>query len=226
MTLCATLVLRSLNAITKESAILAMVLGRPAPDPGLGTPVELSSGDAGGLLNLVGIGKALPGEGITAEEAPPALLQIEPTGSRRNEDVMEARMPFQPGTGLQTIVAAEIVADDEDVAVRVVGFNVGQQSDVAFRITRSRTARQLLAVAHPQGSVDPRLLRPAAIIHLRFDAMAVRRPAWSGGKSARHYGAEFVGADGWKYIARDLACHIQCAGGKMSRNLARCCPDT
>lgn len=194
--LIALLVLRSLNTVTKESAIMAMVLGRPAPDPGLGAPIELSGGEAGGLLNLIGIGKALPGEGITTEEAPPALLQIEPTGSRRNEDVMEARMPFQPGTGLQTRVTTEIVADDEDVAVRVVGFDVGQQSHIALRIARSRTARQLLAIPHPQGSVDPRLLRPAAIIHLRFDAMPVRRPARSRGKSARHYGAELVGADG------------------------------
>ena len=188
--------LRSLNAITKESAVVAMILGRPTPDPGLGAPVELLGGNTGGLLDLFGIGEALPSERIAAEEAPPALLQIEPARSRRNEDVIEARMPFQPGTRLQTIVTAEIVADDEDVSVRVVGLDVGQQSNVAFRIARSRTARQLLAITHPQGPVDPRLLRPAAIIHLRFDAVPVRRPARSGGKRARYYGTEFVGADG------------------------------
>ena len=48
--------------------------GRAPPDPGLGSQIELSSGDAGSLLNLFGIGKALPGEGIATEQAPPALL--------------------------------------------------------------------------------------------------------------------------------------------------------
>ena len=45
-----------------------------APSPGLGAPIELSDGDAGRLLDFLGIGKTLPGERITAEEAPPALL--------------------------------------------------------------------------------------------------------------------------------------------------------
>jgi hypothetical protein len=52
--------------------------GRASPDPGFGPQIELSSGDAGGLLNLLGVGKALFGKRITSEEAPPALLQIEP----------------------------------------------------------------------------------------------------------------------------------------------------
>ena len=188
--------LRSLNAVTKESAVVAVILGRPTPDPGFGSPIELIGGDAGGLLDLLGISEALPSKRVAAEEAPPALLQVQPAGSCWNEDVVEAWMPFQPGTRLQTIMTAEIVADDEDVSVRVVGFDIGKPRNVAFRIARSRTARQLLAIAHPQGSVDPRLLWSAAIIHFRFDAVTVGRPARSRGKGARHYGAEFVGADG------------------------------
>lgn len=47
---------------------------RTPPDPGLDAPIELSGGDAGRLLDFLGIGKTLPGERITAEEAPPALL--------------------------------------------------------------------------------------------------------------------------------------------------------
>ena len=67
------LVLRSLKAIRKEAAIMAMVLGRTSPDPRVGSPVELSGGDPRGLLNLIGVGKALSSQGIAAEEAPPAL---------------------------------------------------------------------------------------------------------------------------------------------------------
>src|SRR5215469_9004441 len=87
------LVLRSLNAITKESAIMAVIFGRPTPDPRFGPSVELLRRDASGLLDLFGVGKALPGKRIAAKEAPPALLQIEPARSGRNEDVMQAWMP-------------------------------------------------------------------------------------------------------------------------------------
>ncbi len=123
--------------------------GRTSPDPGLGAPIELSGGDAGRLLDFLGIGKTLPGERITAEEAPPALLQIEPTGASGDEDLMEAWMRFQPGTGLETVMAAEVIGDDEDIARGVIGLNVGQQGDVAFRVARESTPGQLLAIAYP-----------------------------------------------------------------------------
>src|SRR5205823_5895697 len=50
------LMLGSLNTVTKESAIVAMILGRTPPDPGVGARIELRSGDTGSLLNLLGIG--------------------------------------------------------------------------------------------------------------------------------------------------------------------------
>ncbi len=68
--------------------------GRTSPDPGLGPQVELSRRDAGSLLDLLGIGKALPGERITAKKPPPAFLQIEPTRPGGDEEVMQARMLF------------------------------------------------------------------------------------------------------------------------------------
>jgi len=68
------LVLRSLNAVTKEAASVSRRLRRASPNPGLGSQIELSSGDAGGLLDLRGVGKALSSQRITPEEAPPALL--------------------------------------------------------------------------------------------------------------------------------------------------------
>ena len=150
-----------------------MVLGWPSPDPGLGAPIELLGRDAGGLFDLLGIGKTLPGERIAAEEPPPAFLQIEPACSRRNEDVVNARMPLQPGARLQTGMTAEIVTDDEEVSLGIVGFDVGEQCNVAFRVARSRAARQLFAITYSQSAVDPGLLRSAAIVQLRFDAMPV-----------------------------------------------------
>ena len=122
--------------------------GRTSPDPGLGAPIELSGGDAGRLLDFLGIGKTLPGERITAEEAPPALLQIEPTGASGDEDLMEAWMPGEPSARLEAVMAAEVIGDNEDVARGVIGLNVGQQGDVAFRVARSGALSQFLAIAH------------------------------------------------------------------------------
>src|SRR6266700_198667 len=88
------LLLCSLNTITKETAMMARELGRSSPDPRLGSMVELSRGNASGLLDLIRVGKALPGQGIAAEEPPPALLQVEKACSCRNEDVVEPWMLF------------------------------------------------------------------------------------------------------------------------------------
>ena len=124
------LLLRSLNPITKETPIVAMILGRASPDPGLGAMIELSSGNARGLLNLSRVGKTLPSQRITTIESPPAFLQIEPARAFGNEDVMQARMLSQEGPRLRTVVATQIISDDEDVTRAIVGFNVLQESDV------------------------------------------------------------------------------------------------
>ena len=118
------------------------------PDPGFSSEIELSGGDAAGLLDLCGIGKTLPSKGIAAEEAPPPLLQVEPACPSRNEDVMDAWMPLEPGLGLETRMTAEIIGDDEDIASRIIGFNVGERGNIALGIARSRTAGQHLAIAH------------------------------------------------------------------------------
>jgi hypothetical protein len=144
-----TVVLRSLKAIGKESAIVAMIFRRASPDPWIGAPIELSGCDTGGLLNLIRVGKALTGKRIATEKAPPALLEIEPASSFGNEDVMDAWMTFQPGAGLQTVVTGEIIGDDEEVARGIVGFDVGEQSNVVRRVARGGTPGQFFAIAHP-----------------------------------------------------------------------------
>ena len=130
----AILLLCSLKAIIKESSVVAVILGRPTPNPRIGASVELSGSDARGLLNLISVGKTLPGQGITAEEPPPSFLQIQPTGSCGNEDVMEPGMLGHPGARLGTIVAGKVVSDDEDLARRIFGFDVRQEGDVVGRV--------------------------------------------------------------------------------------------
>ena len=71
---------------------MARWLGRPVPDPGRGAAVELGGGDAGSMIDLVGVDEGLAGDGLTAEQPPPGLLEIEPAGTNRNEDLVDARM--------------------------------------------------------------------------------------------------------------------------------------
>ena len=72
----------SLKAVTKETSAVPRRLRRTSPDPGFGPQVELSGGNTGGLLNLLGRGLALTSQGITAEEPPPPLLEIEKASLR------------------------------------------------------------------------------------------------------------------------------------------------
>ena len=141
-------VLRSLKPIRKEAPIVTRILRRTSPDPGVGSPVELSGRDTRGLFHFISVGKTLPCQGIAPEQAPPAFLQVQPTGSSRNEDVMEPGMLSHPGAGLGTAVTGEVVGDDEDVACGIVRFDVRKQRDVVRRVTRSGTPGQLLAIAH------------------------------------------------------------------------------
>jgi hypothetical protein len=181
---------------------VAMILGRAAPNPGIGSPVELSGSDARGLLNLIGAGKALAGQRIATEKPPPTLLQVEPARPSGNEDLLEARMLSQPGAGLGTVVAGEVVGDDIDVARRIVGFDVCQQSDVVRRVARGGASGQFLAIAHTQRSIDPGFLGTATVIQRCFDAMSIGRPAGCWRKGAGNYWPEFVGADGRRPLGR------------------------
>jgi hypothetical protein len=85
------------------------------------------------LLDLFGVGEALAGQSIASEEPPPALLEIEPTGSRGKKDVTDARMLFQPGARLQAEVATQMVSENEDVPMRIIRFDLFEQLNVALR---------------------------------------------------------------------------------------------
>jgi hypothetical protein len=201
-------------------------MARTSPDPRVGAPVELRSRDTRGLFDLFGIGKTLPSERIAAEEPPPALLQIEPTRSCRNEDVMDAWMPFQPGARLKAGMTTEIVGDDEQVAFGIVGFDIGQKRDVAFRVARSGAARQFFPIAHTQRSIHPGLLRVTPVVQRRFNAMSIGGPAWDWIEAAGDYWSEFVGTDGrrprgWLGVVGDD--HRSFGTKSLSRGVAQLC---
>jgi hypothetical protein len=81
----------------KVAAQPAMWWRRPAPDPGFRPGVELCGGQRRSDLDLGRVGEGLPGQGGPGVETPPALLQVEPGGTDRDEDVGHARVVFQPG---------------------------------------------------------------------------------------------------------------------------------
>src|SRR5688500_12233021 len=84
------LVLRSLDPVGEASAEVAGWWGWPAPYPGAGASVELRGRDRGRQGDLVGSGKALPGQGGAAKQPPPALLEVEPAGALGDEDLADA----------------------------------------------------------------------------------------------------------------------------------------
>jgi hypothetical protein len=118
----------------------------------------------------------------------------------------------QPGASLGTIVAGKVVVDQEDIAYWIVGFNVRKQRDVVGGVARSGTSGEI-AIAHPQRSIHPGLLRPAIVIERRFDAVPTGRPAGCGRERAGNYRPEFIGADGRRPLGR-LA-----VGGSVNQGL-------
>ena len=122
---------------------------RSTPDPWFGAMVELHRSHLHCAFNLISIGETLPGERITTEETPPALLEIEPAGAFRNEHVLDAWMVCQPGAGFQAVVTTEIVRDDENVPRGIVRFDLLEQFNVVLGIARGGAVRNLLAITHP-----------------------------------------------------------------------------
>lgn len=201
------LVLRSLNAVRKDPPIVTRIFGRASPDPGLGPLVELDGRYTSRLLDLFGVSEALASQSIASEEPPPALLEVEPTCSRRNKHVVDARMLFQPGARLQAEMTREIVGDNEDIPLRIIRFDLFEQLNVAFGVARGSTTGDLLAVTYPQRPVHPGFFRSPAIIERCFNPVSIGRPACCRVKGAGDYWSEFVGADGrrsfWRLSVMD-----------------------
>ncbi len=53
-----------------------------------------------------------------------------------------------PDARLSAVVARKVVGDQEDVAGRIVGFDIRKQSNIVGRVARSGTPGQLLAIVH------------------------------------------------------------------------------
>jgi hypothetical protein len=111
-------------------------------------------------------------------------------------------MLSHPGTSLSTVVAGKVVSDHEDVACRIVGLDVGKQSDVVGGVARGGTSGHLLAIAHAQCAIDPGFFGATTVIQRRFDAVPTGRPARGWRKGTGNYWPQFVGADGRRPLGR------------------------
>ncbi len=113
---------------------MAPGLGQSSPHPRFGSPVELGCSHTRRLLDLFGIRKTLPSEGIATEEPPPALLQIEPACAFGNEQMLKAWMLSQPGAGLSTVVTTEIGSLHKNSIGWIGSLDGSSQSNVAFGV--------------------------------------------------------------------------------------------
>jgi hypothetical protein len=133
----------------------------------------------------------------------------------------EARMLSHPGSSLSTVVAGEVVGDDENVTDRIVGFDLLKQSKVVGGVAGGGTAGEFLAITYAQGSIDPGFLGSTAIIQWSLDAVSIGGPARGGREGAWDHWSKFIGADGrrslcWRPVVGDDRCSF---GAKSSSEL-------
>lgn len=67
------------------------------------------------MLDLGWPGEGLPGEGGFREDAPPALLKVEPAGADGDEDVPDSGVVLEPGAGGHAVVRGQVIRDHIDV---------------------------------------------------------------------------------------------------------------
>src|SRR5215212_11233365 len=102
------LVLRSSNSVDEGAPSVARWQRGTAPDPWSGAGIQLGRGDPRGEGDLAGVGEALAGQGLAAEQPPPALLQVQPARLLGDEHLLEPRMASQPLARGHTGVAGQV----------------------------------------------------------------------------------------------------------------------
>ncbi len=110
------LMLHSSKRIYKMAAAVPLSRRRTAPDPRLGPRIELLSGESSGVVDLLGIAEVLPREGVPAEQAPPAFLQVQPARAGGQGHLFDAGVCAQPLPDRPAGVAGEVIHDEIQVA--------------------------------------------------------------------------------------------------------------
>ena len=108
------LVLRSSKVVHKRTPPMPRRFGGTPPNPRTGFAVQLPGCDPRRLVDLVAVREALPGEGLSPEYTPPALDEVEPGRSLRDESVFHPWVPFEPPPYQDAVVDLQIVGDQVD----------------------------------------------------------------------------------------------------------------
>src|SRR5260221_9369146 len=113
--------LHSSKAVDKATTKHAVRRRRASPDPGLGPRVEVLGRPPCRQIDLLGVGEGLAGERLAPEQPPPAFLQVQPAGPRRERNGGHARMLSQPLLYGPTARAGEMVAAQGKLALGMGG---------------------------------------------------------------------------------------------------------
>src|SRR4051812_21042082 len=91
------LVLRSSKVVNERAPPMSAGLRWTTPHPGLRPDVELFCGDPRSQFDFLGVGEALSRQSLAPKTAStPRLLEVEPARPYGYEDLLHARVVFQP----------------------------------------------------------------------------------------------------------------------------------
>ena len=124
-----------------------MGLGWSSPDPGVGVAIEVLGRDPGHVGNIVIIGQRLSREGFAPEDPPPALNQIQPRRSHRNEGMLDPRMGFEPFPDRATGVAGQVIGNQVEVPRRIGAVERLEELQIAGGVAGASGLGQRLAIA-------------------------------------------------------------------------------
>jgi hypothetical protein len=140
----------------------------------MGAAIELGSRHARGKGDLGAVSEALTGIGCSAQEAPPALDQVQPSGPDGNEDLLDTRVRRQPVTDGSAGVTREVVGDEIEVAIGIVAIDGAEQVQIASGIACGSGLGADLPIPDAQSSIDPGFIVAAAVDEGRLDPVAIR----------------------------------------------------
>lgn len=136
----------------------------PAPHPWFGPTVELVGGKGGHGLDLGMVSETLAGEGMTPEQAPPPLNEVQPARAFGNHLDVDARVLGQPLRDRRTGVTGEIVGNQVEGTSRILAVDRIKQCLESNRVAGGSSLGEDLAVAGAQGAVDPDFIRSTTVV--------------------------------------------------------------
>jgi hypothetical protein len=122
-------------------------------------------------------------------------MRVQPSGTNRDESVLDARMRGQPVADRATAVAGESIRDAVEITAGIGTVKGVEQCEIARGGARRRGLGARVAVPDRPRALDPDFVGASVVVQGHFDPVAVHRPARGGWEVAGRHGAEFVAAE-------------------------------